>query len=194
MTGSNTRWLKLWEVETVRGFRPPGKISDTEHRFVLYYQPIEYLISVADVKQRPCVCFCMHINVTCYFIFYLIFFFFFYLFSGTAVVMEQEIILDGTIVSAAFDNAMDMGIVGTTAGTLWYINWAENSSIRLVSGHKAKVPKFKFKMMTFSHVIDPFERFAIKKIRFIEQDSYRKHVTVSIPQETLINSRRGGTG
>lgn len=90
LTGSNTRWLKLWEVGTVRGFRPPGKISDTEH-------------------------------------------------SGTAVVMEQEIILDGTIVSAAFDNAMDMGIVGTTAGTLWYINWAENSSIRLVSGHKAKV-------------------------------------------------------
>uniref|UniRef100_A0A7N5ZSH5 WD repeat domain 90 n=1 Tax=Anabas testudineus TaxID=64144 RepID=A0A7N5ZSH5_ANATE len=47
--------------------------------------------------------------------------------------------LDGTSVSAAFDNTMDMGIIGTTAGTLWYINWSDNSSIRLVSGHKTKV-------------------------------------------------------
>uniref|UniRef100_A0A3P9HM39 WD repeat-containing protein 90 n=1 Tax=Oryzias latipes TaxID=8090 RepID=A0A3P9HM39_ORYLA len=53
--------------------------------------------------------------------------------------MEREIMLDGTTISAAFDNTMDMGIVGTTAGTLWYINWSDNSAIRLVSGHKAKV-------------------------------------------------------
>uniref|UniRef100_A0A667XPV8 WD repeat domain 90 n=1 Tax=Myripristis murdjan TaxID=586833 RepID=A0A667XPV8_9TELE len=59
--------------------------------------------------------------------------------SGALVVLEQEIMLDGTIVSAAFGHAMDMGIVGTTAGTLWYINWMDNSSIRLVSGHKTKV-------------------------------------------------------
>ncbi|KAF3704531.1 WD repeat-containing protein 90 [Channa argus] len=59
--------------------------------------------------------------------------------SGTTVVLEQEIMLDGTTVSAAFDNTMDMGIVGTTAGTLWYINWSDNSSIRLVSGHRTKV-------------------------------------------------------
>lgn len=61
-------------------------------------------------------------------------------FSGTVVVLEQEIMLDGTTVSAAFDSTMDMGIVGTTAGTLWYINWSDNSSTRLVSGHKTKVP------------------------------------------------------
>ncbi|KAK7919737.1 hypothetical protein WMY93_011021 [Mugilogobius chulae] len=89
LTGSNTRWLRLWEVEAVHGMRPLGKISKME--------------------------------------------------SETAVVMKQEILLDGTIVSSAFDTAIDMGIVGTTAGTLWYINWSENSSIRLVSGHKAKV-------------------------------------------------------
>ena len=53
--------------------------------------------------------------------------------------MEQEIVLDGTVVSAAFDDVLDMGIVGTTAGTLWYINWVDNSSIRLISGHKTKV-------------------------------------------------------
>ncbi|XP_047667072.1 WD repeat-containing protein 90 isoform X2 [Tachysurus fulvidraco] len=55
------------------------------------------------------------------------------------VLLEQEMVLDGTVVSAAFDDVMDMGIVGTTAGTLWYVNWTDNSSIRLISGHKSKV-------------------------------------------------------
>ncbi|ROI16431.1 WD repeat-containing protein 90 [Anabarilius grahami] len=59
--------------------------------------------------------------------------------DGTQVQLEQELLLDGTVVSAAFDDAMDMGIVGTTAGTLWYINWADSTSIRLISGHKSKV-------------------------------------------------------
>lgn len=90
LTGSNTRWLRLWEVGAVRVSRPQGTISHMKH-------------------------------------------------GETAVTMEKEIMLDGTIVSSAFDNTVDMGIVGTTAGTLWYINWSENSSIRLVSGHKAKV-------------------------------------------------------
>ncbi|XP_070810969.1 WD repeat-containing protein 90 [Pituophis catenifer annectens] len=63
---------------------------------------------------------------------------------SNSVLLEQEITLDGTIVSAAFDDAMDMGIVGTTAGTLWYINWTENTSIRLISGHKNKVSEVAF--------------------------------------------------
>uniref|UniRef100_A0A8D2JFH7 WD repeat-containing protein 90 n=1 Tax=Varanus komodoensis TaxID=61221 RepID=A0A8D2JFH7_VARKO len=59
--------------------------------------------------------------------------------SSSSVLLEQEMTLDGTIVSAAFDDCMDMGIVGTTAGTLWYINWVDSTSIRLISGHKNKV-------------------------------------------------------
>ncbi|XP_063748546.1 WD repeat-containing protein 90 [Eleginops maclovinus] len=90
LTGSNTRWLRLWEVEAVRGVKPQEKVCSRED-------------------------------------------------SDTTVVLEQEIMLDGTTVSAAFDTTMDMGIVGTTAGTLWYINWSDCSSIRLVSGHKTKV-------------------------------------------------------
>jgi len=34
---------------------------------------------------------------------------------------------------------MLQGIVGTMAGTLWYINWTERASIRLVSGHDSRV-------------------------------------------------------
>ncbi|KAG2456181.1 MIRO2 GTPase, partial [Polypterus senegalus] len=58
---------------------------------------------------------------------------------NASVLLEQEMSLDSTVVCAAFDDVLDMGIVGTTAGTLWYINWIENTSIRLISGHKNKV-------------------------------------------------------
>ncbi|NWX47799.1 WDR90 protein, partial [Steatornis caripensis] len=58
---------------------------------------------------------------------------------SSSVLLEHEITLDGTIVSAAFDDSLEMGIVGTTAGTLWYINWTESTSIRLISSHKNKV-------------------------------------------------------
>lgn len=63
-------------------------------------------------------------------------------FRSNSVLLEHEMILDGTVVSAVFDDIMDMGIVGTTAGTLWYINWAENTSIRLISGHRNKARSF----------------------------------------------------
>ncbi|CAN9508568.1 unnamed protein product [Ophioblennius macclurei] len=90
LTGSNTRWLRLWGVGAVQGVWPREKVCSGED-------------------------------------------------SGTAVTLEQEIMLDGTTVSAAFDHTMDMGIVGTSAGTLWYISWSDRSSIRLVSGHKTEV-------------------------------------------------------
>lgn len=60
--------------------------------------------------------------------------------SEAKVVMQKAIMLDGTTVSAAFDDTADMGIVGTVAGTLWCINWLDDSSIRLVSGHMTRVP------------------------------------------------------
>uniref|UniRef100_H2UQ97 WD repeat domain 90 n=1 Tax=Takifugu rubripes TaxID=31033 RepID=H2UQ97_TAKRU len=76
LSGSNSRWLRLWEVEAVK---------------------------------------------------------------RTKVVLEHEIMLDGATVSAAFDKTLDMGIIGTTAGTIWYINWSDYGNIRLVSGHKNRV-------------------------------------------------------
>lgn len=66
------------------------------------------------------------------------------------MVLEQEIMLDGATVSAAFDKSLDMGIVGTTAGTIWCINWSDNSSIRLVSGHKNKVLECTIVLFTIS--------------------------------------------
>ncbi len=34
---------------------------------------------------------------------------------------------------------LPQGVVGTTAGTVWYINWPEESSVKLVSGHADQV-------------------------------------------------------
>ncbi|XP_053722443.1 WD repeat-containing protein 90 isoform X2 [Synchiropus splendidus] len=65
--------------------------------------------------------------------------------SETPVVLKQHS-LDGAIISAAFDHTMDMGIAGTTAGTLWNVHWSQNSVFRLVTGHDSKVNE-----VVFSH-------------------------------------------
>ncbi|KAM9724960.1 WD repeat-containing protein 90 isoform 1-T1 [Dama dama] len=63
---------------------------------------------------------------------------------SSSVFLERELTLDGAIVSAVFHDSMDMGVVGTTAGTLWYISWAEGTSTRLISGHRSKVNEVAF--------------------------------------------------
>uniref|UniRef100_H0WS08 WD repeat-containing protein 90 n=1 Tax=Otolemur garnettii TaxID=30611 RepID=H0WS08_OTOGA len=61
-----------------------------------------------------------------------------------SVFMECELSLDGAIVSASFDDSMEMGVVGTMASTLWYVSWVEGTSTRLVSGHWSKVNEVAF--------------------------------------------------
>ncbi|XP_078200314.1 WD repeat-containing protein 90 isoform X14 [Callithrix jacchus] len=63
---------------------------------------------------------------------------------SSSVLMERELVLDGAVVSASFDDSVDMGIVGTTAGTLWFVSWAEGTSTRLISGHRSKVNEVVF--------------------------------------------------
>ncbi|XP_043312643.1 WD repeat-containing protein 90 isoform X2 [Cervus canadensis] len=63
---------------------------------------------------------------------------------SSSVFLERELTLDGAVVSAVFHDSMDMGVVGTTAGTLWYISWAEGTSTRLISGHRGKVNEVAF--------------------------------------------------
>ena len=47
-------------------------------------------------------------------------------------------LLDGAVTAAVFDDDLDMGVVGTMAGTVWYIGWMDGSSTRLLSGHPGK--------------------------------------------------------
>lgn len=53
--------------------------------------------------------------------------------------IENEIGLNSAIKSCKFDSALDVGIVATNKGTLWYVNWSEETSVRLVSTHTAKI-------------------------------------------------------
>lgn len=53
--------------------------------------------------------------------------------------MEDEMTLDGAITAGEFDNTLDVGVVATSEGTLWYINWVERTSVRLVGSHSSKV-------------------------------------------------------
>ncbi|XP_077840910.1 WD repeat-containing protein 90 isoform X14 [Macaca mulatta] len=64
--------------------------------------------------------------------------------GASSVFMERELVLDGAVVSASFDGSVDMGVVGTRAGTLWFISWAEGTSTRLISGHRSKVNEVVF--------------------------------------------------
>uniref|UniRef100_A0A2K5P0M4 WD repeat-containing protein 90 n=1 Tax=Cercocebus atys TaxID=9531 RepID=A0A2K5P0M4_CERAT len=63
---------------------------------------------------------------------------------SSSVFMERELVLDGAVVSASFDDSVDMGVVGTRTGTLWFISWAEGTSTRLISGQRSKVNEVVF--------------------------------------------------
>lgn len=50
--------------------------------------------------------------------------------------IEDEFQVDDGIISGAFDNIFDMGIIGTLCGSVWYICWtSERSKTRLIASH-----------------------------------------------------------
>lgn len=55
--------------------------------------------------------------------------------------MEDEMTLDGAITAAEFDSILDVGVVATSEGTLWYIDWVNRASVRLVGSHSDKVSR-----------------------------------------------------
>ena len=55
------------------------------------------------------------------------------------LIVENEIELKGAVKCCKFDESLDIGIAATNKGTLWYINWTEESSVRLMSTHTAKI-------------------------------------------------------
>lgn len=58
------------------------------------------------------------------------------LFRNYGLTIQDEFQLDDGIISGSFDNTFDMGIVGTSCGSLWYICWTtERSKTRLVASH-----------------------------------------------------------
>jgi hypothetical protein len=62
------------------------------------------------------------------------------------ITIDNEINLNNSIIkSCKFDsNSMDMGIVATNKNTIWYVNWKEESSVRLVTSHMDKINQICF--------------------------------------------------
>jgi WD40 repeat protein len=60
--------------------------------------------------------------------------------SNYGLTIQDEFQLDDGIISGSFDNIFDMGIVGTSCGSLWYICWTtERSKTRLVASHTDRI-------------------------------------------------------
>ena len=55
------------------------------------------------------------------------------------LIIDNEISLNGAIKYCKFDRACEIGIVATSENTLWYVNWTENTSVRLMSTHSHKI-------------------------------------------------------
>jgi WD40 repeat protein len=98
-----------------------------------------------------------------------------------SIVLEDEMKLDGAITSLYFDALLVMGVVrcalcsirifsrskaATASGSIWYINWEERSSIKIVGGHSSEVWRA-FYLVTAQHEqildmkIEPKGAFAI---------------------------------
>lgn len=55
------------------------------------------------------------------------------------LIVEKEIQLKSCIKSCQFDESLEIGIAATSKGTLWYIDWKEESSVRLMSTHTDRI-------------------------------------------------------
>ena len=57
------------------------------------------------------------------------------LFSGEA----EALLLDGEAVGMSFDKSGDEGVVSTNQSTIWFLNWEEGDTIRILSSHSESI-------------------------------------------------------
>jgi len=62
------------------------------------------------------------------------------------LLLEAEVPLDGPVTTLAMDGTLAMGIASTTAGTIWYINLADQRRIRLVNSHTDQITDLAFSL------------------------------------------------
>lgn len=53
--------------------------------------------------------------------------------------IENEIQVNGSVKCGRFDSSCEIGIVATNKNALFYLNWAEDTQVRLVSTHTGKI-------------------------------------------------------
>lgn len=62
------------------------------------------------------------------------------------LLLEAEVPLDGPVTTVAMDGTLAMGIAATTAGTIWYVNLADQRRIRLVNSHVDQITDLAFSL------------------------------------------------
>ena len=60
-------------------------------------------------------------------------------FKLDGLIIDSEIQLNSAVKCCQFDPTLDIGIVATSKNTLWYVNWQEENSVRLVSTHTGRI-------------------------------------------------------
>jgi WD40 repeat protein len=55
------------------------------------------------------------------------------------LIIDNEIQLNSGVKCCSFDPMLEVGIVATRKNTLWYVNWREENSVRLVSSHTGRI-------------------------------------------------------
>lgn len=56
-----------------------------------------------------------------------------------SVTLLGELPLDGSITAMKWNENLEIGVVGTSANCLWYVNWVEQTNVRIVGGHPKKI-------------------------------------------------------
>lgn len=60
-------------------------------------------------------------------------------FEQNGLVLKFKRKLDSAITGGVFDDTIEMGVVGTSNGTIYYISWDDVSDVRIVSGHHQNI-------------------------------------------------------
>ncbi|XP_065191135.1 WD repeat-containing protein 90-like isoform X2 [Sycon ciliatum] len=59
--------------------------------------------------------------------------------SSCQISVDDELAVDGAVVSAVFNADLSLGLVATSSSTVWCVNWTGMSTLRLLSGHSDQV-------------------------------------------------------
>lgn len=59
--------------------------------------------------------------------------------DGSIIGNPKVLLLDGYCTSLSFEYLGNEGLVATHKGTIWYINWTESATIRIITGHTKEI-------------------------------------------------------
>lgn len=58
--------------------------------------------------------------------------------------MGTQIEFENPVVALSFDKKMNVGVVGTMAGSVRFINWAEETNVKIVSSYRGSIQSISY--------------------------------------------------